>query len=347
MRYELWHLPSPVRYRELHVNRALYLGAWVLWVFPWLFQVTSNMRPFSHEILREIILGYINGITSTLRTDMAIAALLGIAIMWNDRGRGQLSFALEGPIRRRDVMKAKIWYSFLTVVAGNLAIVLLLLLASVTVGNMALIDGILVRCAFLILWQWSIVVTALAVSAAVGSVIFIGIALGIMSVLPLLGASLIQMLTWPRISSGPAPGPPTTIVPPHWTLVLSNAVLHLSPVAPDYPMGWIQLVFALAAMLWAVLIGRWGLKWWEHAPLERFYDPFMFLMLWNFYYAFLAIVTTVVVGTLVTSKYSLNIWEFVVFSLVVAVSSWFMWRWLIILIGRTRSRWGAGTKTKW
>jgi hypothetical protein len=78
-------------------------------------------------------------------------------------------------------------------------------------------------------------------------------------------------------------------------------------------MGWSQLAFALAAILWAVLIARWGLKWWEHAPLERFYDPFMFLMLWNFYYAFLAIVTALVVGILFTSKYffkPMEIWCF-------------------------------------
>ena len=307
----------------------------------------TNVGPFSHEMLRQIILSYINGITSTLRADMAIAALLGVAVMWNDRGRGQLTFALEGPIRRRDVMKAKICYSFLTVTAGNLAIVVLLTLTSVTVGSVGLTGGILVRFAFLVGWQCSIIATALAVSSAVGSVIFIGIALGIISVVPLLGASLIEMLSWTRISAVPEPGPPTTIVPPHWALVLSNAVLHLSPVAPYYPMEWTQLVFALAAMLWAVLIARWGLKWWEHAPLERFYDPFMFLMLWNFYYAFLAIVTALVVGLLLTSKYSLRAWEFVTFALLVAVPAWFVWRWLIILIGRTKLRWRAGTKTKW
>jgi len=330
------HLTSGVRYREWRTNRVLYIVVGVILVIPWALEVMMNIGPNDQSFLRSMVGGYALETDATLFLGMGLVALFGIGLMWNDRGRGALEPVLDGPVSRRAVLVAKMWFSSKMLVTVYVVISILMLGLAWSFGIDHLMGPILLRSLFLFAMQLGIVWTALAVATAIGSVVFAAMAMAILAVIPLGLGSLIVTLVLYFTRGGAFP---------YWSLVMRNVAMHLSAVAPTYPTGSSQILFAAAAMVWAVIAATGGLFWWERAPQERFHEPFAFPWLWNLFYGMLAIITALVGGLIITVKLHSGT-GFAISAGCLAVIGWFFWRWIVLFMGRSPLRWGPGAEVR-
>lgn len=327
-------------YREWRTNRVIYGFIGVVMLLPWVYQslllLQMQQTPVGYypQMVANLIGSYLQGHYSFIYFDMVMAGILGIAVFWNDWVRGHLNYALEGPLPRRQVLLAKVWYSIPTIVLANLAIVLLLLgIAWIEPVPLAL-GSMLLRAFFLIGMQIGMAATALAISTAVGSVIFTAIGTMLTAVSPLVLSGLIQRLTWPIVQPGGYYGPN----PPHWAQMLTNATSYLSPFSTGYPTtGWSQLLFGTIAIIWAGFAIAMALGWWDRAPRERFSAPFFFPWLWNLYYGFLSLISAFIGGAFLNNLVGWSIWTA---AIPLWLTGWFFWRSITIWMGRWAWRWG-------
>ncbi len=335
------------RYRELHVDRTIYLLGTLLLLAPWgllLLNLWSEMHiahwvlAANHTTLRAMMNSNLQGFTQALgfgSFDLFVAAIMGLALFAYDRFAGGLFYSLEGPLRRREVFLAKAIFGaasiLLEVVLGTAGT---LLMAGLS-GNQSLAGAILLRGLFDASGQLSLFATALAMGAAMDSVLS-GIATAIWAGLPALGQSLLGQLFMvqgkqPMTLPGGQSVTVTTfkfIAP--WIGSLAQSLPGLSPFQQGF-YGWpIGDVLAMIGwfIAWTVLLFWLGLGWWQRAPFERLHDAVFFPFLWNLYYAFLALLSGLVITQVVTRGMVRGLsWAAIYAAL--SVAGWFFWRFVV------------------
>lgn len=305
-------LMDAARYREWRTNRSIYIGIWLALVIPWVL-MNKGYYP-------EVPSGW-------TYPSMILAAILGIAVVWNDRVREHLSYALEGPLSRRQVLVTKIQYVILMVATANLVILVITLLGSGLAGHLLPIEVALPTALLLTLYEMCVAITALVVGVAIGSLILIVGTVGLINLFPLVLASFINFLALSQPPINPLTAVP--MPPPAWALTLANVVSHFSAFVPLYPSGWSRLAFGLIALVWTGFVIRVALYWWDRIPLERFGTAVFYPWLWNLYYAVFALISDVivVVTTNVQNQFSRTLLLFTIG--VLAVIGWFFWRWAL------------------
>ncbi len=340
-----WLLDA-ARYREWRTNRVIYGFTGVVMFLPWLYhlvllfqiQIYPAVAGYRHQMAGALIGSYLVAHYSLIDFGMVMAGLLGIAVFWNDRIRGHLNYVLEGPVPRRQVLLAKVWYSIPTIVLANLAIIAQLLLIAWGYQVPIAWGAMVLRAGFLICMQIGMVATALAIGTAVGSVIFTAVGTLLAATSPLVLSSLVQRLAgpWPIVLRGGYYVPEA----PHWTVILTQGISHLSPFSSGYPTtAWTTLLFSVTALVWAALALWMARGWWDRAPRERFGEPFFFPWLWNLYYGFLSLFSAFVGAAIVQHLTRWSIWSI---AIPLWIIGWFVWRGITIWMGRWAWRWGPG-----
>lgn len=343
---------AAARYRELHVNRTVYVLGGLALLAPWLAWFLQLQADFGmpsaalaamgggtvHGYLEHVLQAFATGGGTFHTFTLLVATALGIALFGYDRAAGGLFYSLETPLRRRDVLGAKALFGGAVValavavgIAGSLA-------AAALSGNLALAGPILLRGLFDLTGQISLFATALAMGGAMGTV-FSCLAAATWAGLPALFAGLLITLFAPpyqavatplRLVSGPAA----------WAIHLAGELPLFSPFNPNGIGIWTPVaVLALVAwfVAWTALMIWQGSRWWERAAFERLHDGVFFPFLWNLYYALLSLGSGLFITTLLTHG-SVQGLDWALIYAVLAAAGWFFWRFVITRHGR-RAAW--------
>ena len=101
------------------------------------------------------------------------------------------------------------------------------------------------------------------------------------------------------------------------------------------------LFFGIAAVM-----AYAGINWWGRAQMERMRDLVVFPFLWNFYYAFISIISGAVGTALVEAYFPVVRPAWVGYCLwgVLSLVGWFVWRGITLRLGRTVLHWGPGVE---
>jgi len=340
------------RYRELRVDRAIYvlgslalLAPWALWL-QGLWSMPQAALAVDHTTLNAFmrlnLQGFAQGSAgSTATFDLLVATAMGIALFAYDRFAGGLFYSLEGPLSRREVLVAKVVFGSASILLVATVSTLGTVLTAVLSGNAPLAGAVLLRCLFDATGQLSLFATALAMGTAM-STVFSVVATATWILLPSLLQSLLsnlflvpgkQVVT---LVPGGQRVPVTTVrFAAPWIAHLAQVLPNLSPFQPTGSYGW-SLVAALALIAWfvawMVLVLWLAYGWWERAPFERLRDAVFFPFLWNLYYAFLSLLSTLVLGALLTHGTVFGI-AWAVIYLALFVAGWFFWRFVVIWRG--------------
>jgi len=317
------------RYREMRANRTIYvlallalLAPWVLWLQQ--LQVAFAFPglpggPSAQEFLREQLLTFGEG-TPLQTFDLFVAAALGVALFSHDRGAGGLLFSLEGPLSRREVWLAKLLFGSAILILVRVLGTAANLAAAAASGNLDLWSTLLLNALAGVTGQLMFFATALAMGGAMATA-FVLLATLLWMGLPGLLQGL-GMILWPAAPLHP------------WILALAN----FSPFQPFQAsmFGGGSAVIRIAWFLvWTAAMVWLGARWWDRAAYERLNDGFFFPFLWNLYYAFLSLVSGLIVTTVITRGQILGLgWAAIYAAFFVA--GWFFWRWGVTL----RGRWG-------
>lgn|GEM_PF-5751528 len=345
-------LAPAARYRELHVNRTVYiLGALVLvgpWV-AWLMQLQAELHAPAvlldamghgtvHSLLASTLAGFASGSPTFNTFTVLAAAAFGVALFGYDRSAGGLLYTLETPLRRRDVFAAKAIFGGTVVVLAIALGIAGTLVAAALSGNLALTGPILLRGLFAVTGQLSLFATALALGGAVGTV-FSGLAIAFWAGLPGLLSGLLTMLFVP-VSYAVPTTVGAAVASPAGIASLAQALPNLSPFSPAGIGLWSTAdVLALIAwfVAWTAFMLWQGSRWWQLAPFERLGDGVFFPFLWNLYYAYLSLASGLFVTTLVTHG-TVRGPEWALIYAAAFVAGWFFWRLAVTRQGR-RAAW--------
>ncbi len=337
--------PSPssvraIRYRERRANRALYIGAMILMGLPWAWElITTALSPWnSYTVmyLKDIILMFTGNQPNPLYYDIIVAGLLGIGLVWNDRGRGFLDHVLEGPVTRRQIFLTKVLFGICTIVAAFLGILIAMGITLISIHKLGLIDAVLERSILATAAGVLVFMIVMSLTSAIGSVVFTAIAAGLASMVPQLTAALYVLAVG------------------GWTHPITSSqqnvyvlIQQFSPLPPNYPLGPFQLIFTAVFAVLSLLLGSLGLRWWSRVAQERFHEPFLFPWLWNLFYASLAIVSGGILDGVANAslRYSqVSVWIFPAVWAGLAFILWFVWRRIVLWVGKTALRWGPGAE---
>lgn len=263
------------RFRELRVNRTVYLVGFLLLITPWAlwFQGllaelnTPTLAPYlTHStvaaLIRANLQGFAIGTSNSTTFYVAVAAAIGIALVGYDRFAGGLFYSLEGPLRRREVFTAKALYVTITILLPVVAGTAGALLFADLSGNLGLAGAIALRGLFDATGELSLFATALAMGSAMGTV-FSALATLTWAALPALLQSLLSNLFLVSgrsvvILSGHHVSTTTLRFVSPWIAHLAFALPNLSPFQPAGFVGWpLSAVLALIAwfVAWTVLAG--------------------------------------------------------------------------------------------
>ena len=337
------------RYRELRVNRTVYLTAFLLLLAPWAlwFESLSSILRSSAPVLalqhttvaalmRENLQGFALGTSNPTMIYVLGAAVLGIALFAYDRLAGGLLYSLEGPLRRREVFAAKALFGAITLLVPVAAGTAGTLLFAALSGNPGLAGAIALRGLFDAAGELSLLATALALGGAMSTVFSVA-ATATWALLPALLQSLLMNLFWaPGVVAVSAGGQLAYEQAPRfaypWIGQVAMALPNLSPFQPAALSGWPlteSLALLASFIAWAALMLGLGSGWWERAPFERLRDSFFFPFLWNLYYAFLSLLSTLILGALITRGEVYGAaWAAIYLALF--VMGWFFWRFVVI-----------------
>ncbi|NMP20894.1 hypothetical protein [Sulfobacillus harzensis] len=325
-------LPSRAAlYREWRVNRTLYIVAFFAAIVPWILQwqglmQIARIKPFFASSLVTEYAG------AGAAPQAVVALLLALAIFLNDWGRGRLSFVLEGPLSRTDILQAKMWWAGLTVVAGSLAAALTVSLGSLSLGEPGAYGKIASTLLLVVGIRLAMVASGLAVSSAIGNLVYgILAALLVAGVPGLVGnmASFVATLCY-------GPNVAINFWPP-WLEMTINGVQHFEPLATSVAWragSWRDLA---GYLVWILILGGLSFRWFKRAPYERLRDPFFFRWMWNLVYAFWAWWTATVTMALSRTTASPHLGS-VVLWIGVFVVGFFIWRMVIVAIGSFRMK---------
>jgi len=354
----LWALGvSPAaRFRELRVNRTVYLLGFLLLIAPWALwfeglqvelQTPAWILNLSHNtvtaLIRISLQGFALGTNNATTFYVAVAGAIGIALFGYDRYAGGLLYSLEGPLRRREVLTAKVLLG---------AIIILLPVAAGTAGalvfaelsrNPGLAGPIALRGLLDATGELSFFATAMAMGSAMGTV-FSALAMVTWAALPALLQSLVSNLFLVPGSSvvilnGHRVATTTLRLPHPWIAHLAFALPYLSPLQPASPPWPLAAVLGLVAwfVAWTALVLWLSYGWWERAPFERLRDAVFFPFLWNLYYAFLSLLSTLLLGAWLTHGAVYGVaWAAIYLALFVA--GWFFWRYIVAWRGSGAGR---------
>jgi hypothetical protein len=283
-------LAPAVVYREVRVNRGVYALVLAALLAPWaLVGWISLSSPRPALALSFMVRGYA-GASAFQLYQVAVAALLGVAVVAHDRWQGSLVDILEGPVRRRDVWLAKAALGTLAVATAAAAVAAAMVAAAVATGLGGMVGGVLLTALGAMGAQLAMFALALALSGAMAPAYAVAATL-VCAALPSLLGSLVAMLFVPlSYAYGPLPaaGPPP---PVRWALDLSSFLPSLSPLAQGYGSGLPLAAHAAWFLACALGLVALGLRWWEAAPYERLRDAFFHPALWGLYRLFLALAT--------------------------------------------------------
>lgn len=314
---QLW--PSAaLRYRELRVNRTLYLMALVLEIVPWIFHAINNPA-------------YPTMSSGSMVYSSVVAAGLGLGIFWNDRLRGHLSYVLEGPASRQNILRTKIWFSVLTLLASYVVMAISILAASAEATTPYPGGHLLVATLVMMIMASTMAMLALAMGSIMGSVIYAAIATATLGFLPQIAATAVFYLT-PQ-----SPVSPGLAIPAESASWFNSVLTHAAPLGSAAPPGATAVLALLWFLLLSVALGTWSTRWWAKVPTERMGDAFCFPYLWNFFYAFLAALSSLVL-TATAMQGRPDHWTGVIAFLFFFVLTWFVWRYLITAFSKLRSR---------
>ncbi len=332
------------RYREWQVNRSLYVAAVLTLLAPWALWAMAVMNLFSNPQLigpgdtlqasmRPMLL-----FSFPLAIDLVDAAAFGLLLFGYDRAVGGLPYALEGPLRRRDVWLAKGFFGTVIICSVMAAGTIAMLIAAKASGNGALSGRILAHAVFETGGQLELFMTALAMSGAMAP-IFAGLATATWALLPAALAGLVPIALAGTGLTPPGPATQFTYVSvAPWAVSLSNFLSNCSPFQSTPLFTWPPrdvLLLGAAFLAWAALLVWAAPRWWVRAPFERLQEGFFFPGLWNVYYAFLAAVSALVVVTLLTrGSVQGPAWAALYGAL--SVAGWFFWR--AVVMWRVSSR---------
>jgi len=335
-----WHgFPNrAARYREWRVNRSIYVTAavallapWALWALPViaLFSTPQLVGPGEtlQALMRPMFL-----FSFPLVISLVGAAVFGLALFGYDRTVGGLPYALEGPLRRRDVWLTKGFFGTVTICSVMAAGTVAMLVAAQASGNGALSGRILVDALFETGGQLELFMTALAMSGVMAP-IFATLATATWALLPAALAGLVQITL---AGTGLTPPSPATqyayvsVAP--WAVSLSNFLSNCSPFQSTPLFTWPPhdvLLLGAAFLAWAGFLAWRAPRWWAGAPFERLQDGFFLPGLWNVYYAFLAAVSALILVTVLTRGTVQGLaWSGLYAALFAA--GWFFWRAVVI-----------------
>ena len=353
-------LSAAACYREFRVNRTIYLVAILVLLAPvaqWLLQLEAVLslpgaflvagHTSVHAAMRSTLLpfgqgsNYFEGFTGL---DVIVAGALGIGLFAYDRLTGGLFYSLEGPLRRREAFLVKVLFGTAGILLPTVIAAAGTVIAAGVSANADLTGLILLRFAFQAAGQLNLFATALAMGAAMSTALSC-IATATWAGLPSLLQGLVSVLFWVERRHAITVGGHRMLafvlrpIAP-WVPGLWQALPNLSPFLPNGFFGYTQLAVAgLFAWLvaWAALMLWQGPSWWERAPFERLRDAVFFPFLWNVYYAFLSLVTALVLTALITRGTVQGAGWGLIYALLF-IAGWFFWRYAIRRQGR-RTAW--------
>lgn len=338
-----------IQYREFRANRGLYGIGLVLMLLPLLPSLLASLGGTETATMYQSwLVGYVAGQgTGEGILTLIVAALMGIAVMWRDRSRDQLLEVLEGPVSRSDHVLGKIQWLLVAFVAEGVVSALYWLAIAIAAHAVDQMGAVLVRDFWVTAGTVAMGLTGLAMATAMGSMFFAALGSAVWPAAPLLSGSILYAAvirpTHFIAGVGYVPGPP-------WAVALYNVLNHLSPFfVPPSRAGWPSLLYGLLFLAVAAAMGYAAVSWWRRAEVERMRDPMVFPFLWNFYYAFLALITgglaTGIVMPYVPSRHSSTELSLILWG-IFALIGWFVWRVIVLWIGKSAFRWGPGTELR-
>lgn len=350
-RRTVFGMSPAARYRELRVNRAVYLLGLLLLSAPWAAwwntlwnEMQAPASDFAaafpnpttlHAAMASILQQFTQGALGFSVPFFPFAAIaLGLALFVNDRVIGGLLYSLEGPLRRSEVYAAKVLFGATAVLLPALAGTAGIALFAVVSGNQVLAGAILLRGLFYATGALSLFATALAMSCAMGPFLSAVAALT-WTALPSLVSSFVfnifLMPDQPRIALSPQ----NSLVAWPWLAQLAMNLPNLSPLqtntSPPLPTS-ASLALDAWFVAWTILLLWLASGWWRRAPFERLGDAVFFPFLWNVYYAFLSFLTALVLTAVLTQGRVYGAaWAAIFFGLFAV--GWFFWRFVIMWRG--------------
>jgi hypothetical protein len=322
-----------VYYREWRMNRFLYLGTAALMVLPWCLAVFADARvphQFAREFLTAVVVGYAHGDAGfVVPFGVLLAGVLALIVFWNDHSRGGIDAALQGPLSRRALVVGKLTLGLITIWSSQVCILLIVLVTAWDVGQMHVMGSVIAMTILTLVSGSCLFTLTLAFSGAMGSPFFIALAAVLWLILPGATATIVTNLTYlsTRMTTAEATAMNTTRMDMHW----------LSPLVNGLPTNTKALLYAAYFALWTVAAVWAALVWWSKVPYERLHAPLYFPWLWNGLYTLLAMVT----GFFLAyggRALGLGGWTFPGLyghTLILAIPSWFLWRWIWVRLGRS------------
>jgi len=316
-----WLIPPAVLYREWRLNRSWYLLAFAImlgaWLLPWIGSVV-HPRHFA-QMAQQVVADYpLLPPLALPEVNCIVMGILAVVVFQNDWTRGQIGRVLEGPVRRSDILSAKLGFLLATLVAYALIVFIGLTVFAVIARSTGRIGYV---------GSWDLLATsmgsatgilALAAGTAMSNPILVGLTTAIWVVFPKIISGIIATATpLVRLPGGVVVSPPNP-----WSI----AVDRLSPFPNSEPANHL-ILYALYFLVWAVFMGYRALKWWNTVPTERFGSTFFYPQLWNFYYALLALVSAYVMALILSQPLMPQLGTpFYVSYGTLSVLAWFFWR---------------------
>ena len=255
------------RYREWRVNRVVLIVIPAVAWFPLVAAWWANLAVLDPGRAEAFLAGSLVVEGPVFNWAVAAAAVTGLVLYAHDRGRGQLSVVLEGPLRRRDVFGTK-WLLGGAAVVGAIAVMALLWTVTLVVSGAGGLAGV-VLLRFLVALAMSLAAfgTALAVSTVLGRLWLTTMAVATWAALPYFVVGILAR-AWMV-----APSPYDVLIP-GWIAHASTWLYDMTvfpQVTPSGPSAWWAV---LGWGAWAGLMALLGFRWWETVPHELIDMPF-------------------------------------------------------------------------
>lgn len=314
-------MPTALLYREWRLNRAWYglaLSVMVFWwAAPWMGSVFSAAL---YSLLPGLLDRYPFLALDLPQVNSVVMGLLAMVVFQNDWTRGHLARAFEGPVRRADILRAKMAMLLTVMVAYALLTFVSMVGFAAVVGRMDQLGRIAAWTLLEICLEASVAFLVLAASTAIGHPILVGVTAALWAVFPKILASVMAVATpFVRLPSGVQ-----VMLPNPW----ATAVDRLSPFPNIEPTHHLAL-YGLYFLVWAVFMGYSAFKWWEAVPTERFGSTFFYPTLWNVYFGLLALGSSFVVSIILSHPLMPQMgWGLALAVGILSVPAWFWWRWV-------------------
>jgi hypothetical protein len=315
-------LSRPTVFWEFRLNRSLYVLAFLAMVIPLAYALGVTV-PIAHVLMARFPsfhLRYLSQGGAVLglagwpgNSDFAVVAggALGFGVMAVERINQRVVNLLEGPVRRREILRTKMTLVVLMILLANGVSALMVAATSLRLGGLQLGAGLL-HVLLAAAMAEGLAMTAMAAGTVIRNPVTAGSAVLVAIFLfPLLGAVGYHLV------------PPTNPIP-GWLGYLS-----IFPTE-GFAAGPASVVLAAADCAWAVVMGGLTFALWDRVRVENVLQPFAFPVLWDVYFGGLAALSAVALMMLVnTGNVIIRAGSGVVLFFPLGVAFWFGWRWFI------------------